>query len=864
MTHRIIRVLYLTVILFANSLYSQPAYWTAGSHAAKSIAKDGYHYYQLDKEAFAEQLSKDRTTSKGFLTVEIPDANGNIQTYRIEKTQVLSPEVAKKHPEIMTFAGTSTTDKESSVSFTWSPMGLNAVLADASGMAFLQATDIFGENYKLYHRSTPRDDFERLLCKTAEAEKAKDHKTHRTVYQTEPILRTFRIAVAGTYQYTNFWGSQNNALAAITATINRINEVYRSQMSIQFQLVSDTSILYTNANNDPFVNEDYDDWEGNTLQNTLNAQVGTANYDIGHLFHNENIGGNAGCIGCVCLPNSKGRGFSAIGFFQGMDFDAFDIDFVGHEVGHQMGAYHTFSHVYEATGSQMEPASGTTIMGYAGVTEGQNVQMEADPYFHHRSIYDIMETVRSTNCATEQATGRNLPVIEELPSYTIPAGTAFRLEGSAADADGDVLRYAWEQADSPTSSRAVVTRQTFGPTLTSGAMARALPYTDTPVRYVPGLSRIVSGNLTQTNPPTGSAWETVSTVARTLDWSFVVSDRSVGANNGGNTVYETMQITVDASAGPFRVTSQSSASTWWVNGTPAITWDVANTHTGNVRAATVAVYFSTDGGLTFPHLLASGLPNNGSATLTIPNSIVTNSGRFMIRAEGNIFLAVNAGNITVHADGDTDNDGVLNSKDNCPEIYNPDQADLDGDGIGDVCDDDMDGDGIPNASDNCPRVANRDQADLDGDGIGDACDDDWDGDGILNDVDNCPRTYNPDQADMDNDGIGDACDDDIDGDGIPNSEDTSLDYVLITNAFTPNGDGINDTYTIVRSEYYPNNTLRIYNRLGQLVYESNGYRNQWDGIGINGKKVPQGAYFYVFTLDTTGVYNRNGWLYINY
>ena len=109
-------------------------------------------------------------------------------------------------------------------------------------------------------------------------------------------------------------------------------------------------------------------------------------------------------------------------------------------------------------------------------------------------------------------------------------------------------------------------------------------------------------------------------------------------------------------------------------------------------------------------------------------------------------------------DEDADDDGILDADDNCPTTPNTDQADGDGDGIGDACDDDLDNDGVPNADDNCPTTPNTDQADGDGDGIGDACDDDLDNDGIPNADDNCPTTPNTDQADADRDGIGDACD----------------------------------------------------------------------------------------------------------
>ncbi|MEX1193648.1 MAG: thrombospondin type 3 repeat-containing protein [Dehalococcoidia bacterium] len=123
--------------------------------------------------------------------------------------------------------------------------------------------------------------------------------------------------------------------------------------------------------------------------------------------------------------------------------------------------------------------------------------------------------------------------------------------------------------------------------------------------------------------------------------------------------------------------------------------------------------------------------------------------------------------------GDTDSDGVVNAIDNCPTVANANQANWDGDALGDVCDD-SDGDGLMDSVDNCKAAANANQANMDGDALGDVCDPDQDGDGAPNTTDNCLGLSNPTQANMDGDAFGDACDTDIDGDNYLNTAETFM------------------------------------------------------------------------------------------
>ena len=135
---------------------------------------------------------------------------------------------------------------------------------------------------------------------------------------------------------------------------------------------------------------------------------------------------------------------------------------------------------------------------------------------------------------------------------------------------------------------------------------------------------------------------------------------------------------------------------------------------------------------------------------------------FDLRTVDNTVLAstygrgVFSGAFILEPNGDIDGDGVLNGVDICPQVANADQADSDGNGIGDVCQD-TDKDSVLDINDNCPNNSNLDQKDSDGDGIGDVCQDS-DNDGVPDANDNCINVANIDQKDTNGNGIGDVCD----------------------------------------------------------------------------------------------------------
>ncbi|MBP6039112.1 MAG: gliding motility-associated C-terminal domain-containing protein [Flavobacterium sp.] len=175
--------------------------------------------------------------------------------------------------------------------------------------------------------------------------------------------------------------------------------------------------------------------------------------------------------------------------------------------------------------------------------------------------------------------------------------------------------------------------------------------------------------------------------------------------------------------------------------------------------------------------------------------------------------------------------------------------DNDLDGSPDNCDPDDDNDGVLDTNDNCQFQSNANQADNDADGLGDACDNDDDNDGVLDGYDNCQFTANTGQEDIDNDGMGDICD---------------TVEINVSEAITPDGDGVNDTWFINNIQNYPNNSVKVYNRWGDLIFSRNSYQNDWNGsYSNNGSNTPDASsYYYQIDLDGNGSIDYDGWIYI--
>ncbi|NHM08180.1 T9SS type A sorting domain-containing protein [Flavobacterium sp. CYK-4] len=590
---------------------------------------------------------------KSNVIVSFPNADGQMEQYRIKESSNMDPALAARYPEIKSYIGQGVASPSSTIYFSLSPLGLQTMVIRADeSTEFIEPYTTNLSTYVVYRRTDRAASLNRFECKVI-----KDVKNDLgDVIAARPnaddaTLRTYRLAMSVTGEYTAYFGGTKAlALAAINNTMTRVNGIFEKDFAVHLNLIANTdSVIYTSASTDPYSPASgLDNWNYQ-LMNTLSSLIGNANFDIGHLFGATGGGGNAGCIGCVCsndmstfvdtgvtYPNNyKGSGYTSPsdGIPSG---DNFDIDYVAHEMGHQFGANHTWTHGgNEGTGVQVEPGSGSTIMGYAGITT-LDVQPHSDAYFHAVSIQQVTNFIKTTTCQVNSATGNSIPTANAGLDYTIPKSTPFMLTGTGTDANGDALTYNWEQMNSQTTATAP------SATKTTGVNFRSYTPTTSPTRYFPKMSSVLTGATTTAGSEI--TVEALPSVARTFNFRFTVRDnRAGGAGNNS----DDMIVTVNATAGPFAVTAPNTAVSYVGGSTQTITWNVSGTTANGVNCANVDILISTNAGSTWSTLLAA-TPNDGTQAVTIPNTPGTTN-RIMVKGTNHIFFDVSNTNFTITA-----------------------------------------------------------------------------------------------------------------------------------------------------------------------------------------------------------------------
>jgi hypothetical protein len=589
------------------------------------------------------------------LQVELPRPDGTTARFAIADSPIIAPELAAKYPDIKTYAGTGIDDPGSTVRLTLTSQGFDAIVLSPTGTWSITPYYNLETNYYVSYYShdvvVPPGAFDNI---------PQDHHDDDIIFggpvaagggsaggsggdtagsppgtagRTGAQLRTYRLAVAATGEYTQLHGgSVASGLARIVVDVSQINAVYERDFTIRLVLVANNdTIVYTNSSSDPYTNDNLGTMLGEN-QSNLDSVIGSANYDIGHVFGAGNGGGLAG-LGVVGNNSRKGQAASSdvnfIPNYMGMSV-------APHEMGHQFGANHTFNSANDTSNrngsTAYEPGSGATIMSYAGLISGDNYLSSNLSMFNASAFDEVIRYVDTTipNVGSRIATGNAVPSVNGGNDYVIPARSYFELVSTGSDANAnDSLTYSWEERD-----LGPATLHT-DPDNGASPLFRVFDPSTSPSRYFPKLSDILTNTTT--------AGEKLYTQNRTSNFRVTVRDNRAG---GGGVNTDDITLTVVDTGAPFRVTAPNSAVTWTGKQTQTVTWNVAGTTGNGINAANVRIRLSTDGGLTYPITVLSSTANDGSEVITVPN-VDTTQARIRVEGANNVFFDISDADFTI-------------------------------------------------------------------------------------------------------------------------------------------------------------------------------------------------------------------------
>ena len=690
----------------------QRAGWRSGSETqsqsreavpeARAVAYDHESLVTLLQSAPREWDEARRTgtrleDSPVRIALPMPDEDGALRwsehAFRIVRSDVLHPELAARYPGISSYLVQSERDALVFGRLDLGTHGFHGILHTPGGSVYIDPWER-GETDQLmvYTRaefmaatSKRRMDCDVRMMGIGKVDDVDGglglddgRITQRLGPPYGPTRRNYALALACTGEYGQFHGGTvASVLSAMNTTINRINSIVEPELAIRLNLVPDNDqLIFLNGATDPYSNNSTSTMLGQN-QSTIDGIIGSNQYDIGHVFSTG--GGGVAYLGSVCT-SFKAGGVSGLPAPIG---DPFDVDYVGHEMGHQFGCNHTFNNSCSgnrSSSSAYEPGSGSTIMSYSGICS-PNLQNLSDDVYHVHSLIEASDYLHSgfgNNCATQVSSGNSAPTVSVGASaFSIPASTPFEMTATASDPNpGNTLTYSWEQYN-------------LGPATSAGdnnlnnpsgnaPCIRSFPPTTSPTRVVPKLASLLNNQT--------SFGEHLPDYNRTLTFKCTVRDNNPGC---GGVAVGTKTFYVDETTGPFEVNYPNNSITRPGNSNLTILWDVAGTDGGNVDCASVDIYCSVDGGYTWPYLLAEAVANDGEQSVLLP-AVATTQARIKVKGHGNIFFDISNSNFTLDAvQGCTDPVAC-----NFLEVASVDDgscippgtlyADADGDGYGNV------------------------------------------------------------------------------------------------------------------------------------------------------------------------------------
>ena len=638
-------VCFINTSLFAQNFFSELNYSPKDLEEKRYIIPSKFKTFKIQHlglEALLNSAKLDIETSisESKKNITLPLPNGEEKVFKFIESPVMSPILSAKYPSLRTYIGESI-EKGMTVRFDYSPSyGFHAMIIGVSEVILIDPYSLHNPNhvisyYKKDYTNSEKQEFEELKpLSSSHYEHYLEYKSNHPVQAKKQTsgneLKTYRIAIACTQQYSNFHGgTTESTLAGIVTTMNRVNQIYENEVAIRMILVdnNDELIEYSlnwgmsNNNTGQLINQS---------QEVIEEFIGSDNYDIGHTF-STGAGGLAS-LGVPCNSDNKAKGVTGTNSPIG---DAYDVDYVAHEIGHQFGGNHTFN---GSSGScdgnrnaetAYEPGSGSTIMAYAGICSSHNIQTYSDPYFHPASFDEIKYYINSaygSSCALVTETGNTPPeAFIEDKIYTIPFYTAFELDGIASDADEDIISYSWIELDLGPSGHP-------NSPFNNAPIFRAFTPKEVSKRIFPKINDLIYDMQI--------IGETMPSYARTMNFRMTARDNRAG---GGGIGFDETQIIITEQSGPFEVLKPNGFETWGINSTFPVEWSVADTDQGAVNSSEVDIILMyRESGEWLEIVLAENEINDGFADVFVPNMdvLIGSQNRIKIKPTNNIYFDI--------------------------------------------------------------------------------------------------------------------------------------------------------------------------------------------------------------------------------
>ncbi|MFA6056958.1 MAG: reprolysin-like metallopeptidase [Taibaiella sp.] len=653
-------VLWIVLLLaFAGNVHAADFFKPFKGRQAPSLGKqvlipDQYRVVSAGQEliVFLSGLPDQRAKAE---TIALPLPDGTSMDFYIWKTSMMEEPLQSKYQEIQTFTAVAKDNKNVTAKIDFTVKGFHAMVFDGSNTFMIDPySDIADGYYSVYYkRDYKRPESQIMTCDIGDEQRIKDASGNlpehihgenpgTALKQYGSTKKTFRLALSCTYQYAAAVGGSTpttaSVLSAMTTSMNRVNGIYERELGVTMVLIGNNDLLiYLNSTTDPFsTNSDGGVLLGENQSNT-DLVIGNANYDIGHIF-STGAGGIA-FLSCVCSSSLKAGGVTGAANPVG---DPYDVDYVAHEMGHQFSSEHTFNANTGACNDNAEfttayePGSGSTIMAYAGICGStNNLQMNSDAYFHAISLDQISNFLENeATCATNVAGGAPAVTLPSINSAdTIPYLTPFELMAPVAVAtSSDTMTYCWEQWNRGDFEQS----ENGGANFTFGPSFRSFRPKSTRLRVFPRIDSLVRNT-------TAYRGERLPAVARTL--TFKLTARNIFNGMGAfNLSDDSVVLTVINTGQPFKVTSPDLATeTLYGGSSHQITWNVAQTNIAPINTPNVDIFLSLDGGYTYPLTLATGVPNTGSYSATMPDT-ASLTARVKVKGAGNVFFDISNAN----------------------------------------------------------------------------------------------------------------------------------------------------------------------------------------------------------------------------